>query len=146
MTDLQITIVGNLTGDPELRFTPGGKAVANLTIAHTPRRFDRHTNEWRDGETLFLRGSIWDKAAEQVAESLTKGTRVIATGALVARTFDTAAGKKTVTELQIDEIGPSLKHATAKVTKVGNVSYRSGAVVADDPWGAPQEPPAEEGW
>ena len=121
--DTTITVIGNLTGDPELRFTPSGSAVANLTIASTPRTFDRQSNEWKDGETLFLRCSIWKEAAENVAESLTKGMRVIAQGRLKSRTYDTKEGeKRTVTELDVDEIGPSLRYANAKV----NRTQRSG--------------------
>src|SRR5699024_10845638 len=112
-----ITVVGNLTADPELRFTPAGAAVANFTVASTPRNFDRQTNEWRDGETLFLRCSIWRDAAENVAESLTKGMRVIVQGRLVQRSFETREGeRRTVVELQVDEIGPSMRYATAQVT------------------------------
>lgn len=118
-----ITVVGNLTNDPELRFTPSGSAVANFTIASTPRTFDRQSNEWKDGETLFLRASIWREAAENVAETLTKGTRVVAQGRLKARSYETREGeKRTSYELDVDEIGPSLRYATAKVTK----SNRSG--------------------
>lgn len=118
-----ITVVGNLTNDPELRFTPSGAAVANFTIASTPRTFDRQTNEWKDGETLFLRASIWREAAENVAETLTKGARVVAQGRLKARSYETREGeKRTSYELDVDEIGPSLRYATAKVTK----SNRSG--------------------
>ena len=118
-----ITIVGNLTGDPELRFTPSGAAVANFTIASTPRTFDRQSNEWKDGETLFLRCSIWREAAENVAESLTKGMRVIAQGRLTQRSYETREGeKRTVVELQVDEIGPALRFASAKVTR----AQRSG--------------------
>lgn len=113
-----ITVVGNLTSDPELRFTPSGAAVANFTIASTPRTFDKASNEWKDGETLFLRASIWREAAENVAESLTKGTRVVAQGRLKARSYETKEGeKRTSYELDVDEIGPSLRYATAKVTK-----------------------------
>lgn len=113
-----ITVVGNLTGDPELRFTPAGAAVANFTVASTPRNFDRQANEWRDGETLFLRCSIWRDAAENVAESLTKGMRVIVQGRLVQRSFETREGeRRTVVELQVDEIGPSMRYATAQVTR-----------------------------
>src|SRR5690625_3960901 len=109
-----ITVVGNLTGDPELRFTPSGAAVANFTIASTPRIFDRQAGEFRDGETLFMRCSIWRDAAENVAESLTKGLRVIAQGKLVQRSFETREGeKRTVVELQVDEIGPSMRYASA---------------------------------
>jgi len=116
--DTIITIVGNLTGDPELRFTPSGAAVANFTIASTPRSFDRQTNEWKDGETLFMRCSVWREAAENVAESLTRGTAVIAQGRLQSRSYETKEGeKRTVVEMQVDEIGPTLRRATAKVTK-----------------------------
>src|ERR1700710_2179043 len=118
-----ITVIGNLTGDPELRFTPSGAAVANFTVASTPRTFDRQSNEWKDGDTLFLRCSVWREAAESVAESLTKGTRVIVTGRLVQRSYETREGeKRTVYELQVDEVGPSLRYATAKVTR----TQRSG--------------------
>ena len=121
--DTVITVVGNLTADPELRFTPSGAAVANFTVASTPRQFDRQSNEWKDGDTLFMRCSIWREAAENVAESLTKGTRVIASGRLVQRSYETREGeKRTVVELQVDEIGASLRYATAKVTR----SQRSG--------------------
>ncbi|OIH85991.1 single-stranded DNA-binding protein [Arthrobacter sp. UCD-GKA] len=113
-----ITVIGNLTSDPELRFTPSGSAVANFTIASTPRNFDKQTNEWKDGDTLFLRCSVWREAAENVAESLTKGMRVIAQGALKQRSYETKEGeKRSVTELEVLEIGPSLKSASAKVTR-----------------------------
>ena len=112
-----ITVVGNLTADPELRFTPNGAAVANFTIASTPRTFDRQTNEWKDGETLFLRASIWREAAENVAETLTKGMRVIAQGRLKQRSYEKDGEKRTSYELDVDEIGPSLKYATAKVAR-----------------------------
>ncbi|MBN0040192.1 single-stranded DNA-binding protein [Cellulosimicrobium cellulans] len=116
--DTVITVIGNLTADPELRFTPSGAAVANFTIASTPRTFDRQANEWKDGDTLFMRCSLWREAAENVAESLTKGTRVIAQGRLVQRSYETREGeKRTVVELQVDEIGPSLAYASAKVTR-----------------------------
>ncbi len=118
-----ITVIGNLTNDPELRFTPSGSAVANFTIASTPRTFDRQSNEWKDGETLFLRASVWREAAENVAESLTKGMRVIASGRLKSRSYETKEGeKRTVIELEVDEIGPSLRYANAKV----NRTQRSG--------------------
>ncbi|OIJ36126.1 single-stranded DNA-binding protein [Rothia kristinae] len=118
-----ITVVGNLTADPELRFTPSGAAVANFTIASTPRTFDRQTNEWKDQEALFLRCSIWREAAENVAESLTKGQRVIAQGRLKARSYETKEGeRRTSMELDVDEIGPSLRFATASV----NRNQRSG--------------------
>ncbi|MDO5494737.1 MAG: single-stranded DNA-binding protein [bacterium] len=113
-----ITVIGNLTADPELRFTANGAAVASFTVASTPRTFDRNSNEWKDGETLFMRCSIWREAAENIAESLTKGTRVIVQGRLVQRSFETREGeKRTVVEMQVDEIGPSLRYATAKVTR-----------------------------
>lgn len=113
-----ITVIGNLTGDPELRFTPAGAAVANFTIASTPRTFDRQSNEWRDGETLFLRCSVWREPAENVAETLTKGTRVIAQGFLKTRSYETKEGeKRTSTELEVQEIGPSLRYASAQVTR-----------------------------
>jgi single-strand DNA-binding protein len=125
--DTPITIVGNLTADPELRFTPSGAAVANFTVASTPRQFDRQTNEWKDQETLFMRCSIWREAAENVAESLTRGTRVVVTGRLVSRSWDSPEGeKRTVMEMQADEIGPSLKYATAKVTKAQRGSGGGG--------------------
>ena len=113
-----ITVVGNLVDDPELRFTPSGAAVANFRIASTPRTFDRQTNEWKDGDALFLRCSIWRQAAENCAESLQKGMRVVVSGRLKQRSFETKEGeKRTVVELDVEEIGPSLKYATAKVTK-----------------------------
>ena len=134
--DTVITVVGNLTGDPELRFTPSGAAVANFTIASTPRTFDKQTNEWKDGDTLFLNCSIWRQAAENVAESLQKGMRVVAQGRLKARSYETREGeKRTVMELDVDEVGPSLKYATAKVTKAsrgGGGGYGGGQ--GDDPW------------
>ncbi|ROS75521.1 single-stranded DNA-binding protein [Cellulomonas sp. PhB143] len=121
--DTIITVIGNLTADPELRFTPSGAAVANFTVASTPRQFDRQSNEWKDGDTLFMRCSIWREAAENVAESLTKGMRVIAQGRLVQRSYETREGeKRTVVELQVEEVGPSLKYASAKVTR----AQRSG--------------------
>jgi len=117
-----ITLIGNLTNDPELRFTPAGAAVANFTIASTPRTFDKNSNEWKDGETLFLRSSVWREAAENVAESLTKGMRVIASGVLKQRSYEKDGEKRTVIEFEVDEIGPSLKYANAKV----NRTQRSG--------------------
>ncbi len=141
-----ITVIGNLTGDPELRFTPSGAAVANFTVASTPRTFDKTSNEWKDSETLFMRCSIWREAAENVAESLTKGSRVLVTGRLVSRSYDTKEGeKRTVLELQADEVGPSLKYATAKVNRTqrsgggggGGFGGGQGAPAgggASDPW------------
>jgi single-strand DNA-binding protein len=116
--DTVITVIGNITGDPELRFTPSGAAVANFTVASTPRQFDRQSNEWKDGETLFMRCSVWRDAAENVAESLQRGTRVIVSGRLKSRSYETKEGeKRTVIEMEVDEVGPSLRYATAKVNK-----------------------------
>jgi len=152
--DTIITIVGNLTNDPELRFTPSGAAVANFTIASTPRMFDKHSNEWKDGETLFMRCSVWREAAENVAESLTRGTSVIAQGRLQSRSFETKEGeKRTVVEMQVDEIGPSLRRATAKVTKAqrgggggnygggGGGNYGGGGAQGGSPSGGPADDP-----
>ena len=140
-----ITVVGNLTDDPELRFTPSGAAVASFTVASTPRTFDRQTNEWKDGDALFLRCSIWRQAAENVAESLHRGTRVIVSGRLKQRSYETREGeKRTVFELDVDEVGPSLRYATAKVTKTtrsggGGGGFGGGAPAGgDDPWSTPQ--------
>ncbi|HEU5143873.1 MAG TPA: single-stranded DNA-binding protein [Dermatophilaceae bacterium] len=145
--DTVITIIGNLTADPELRFTPSGAAVANFTVASTPRTFDRQSNEWKDGETLFMRCSVWRDAAENVAESLQRGTRVIASGRLKSRSYETKEGeKRTVVEMDVDEIGPSLRSATAKVNKTqrgGGSGFGggqqggggwSGGSQSDDPW------------
>jgi single-strand DNA-binding protein len=121
--DTILTVVGNLTADPELRFTPSGAAVANFTVASTPRQFDRQSNEWKDGEALFMRCNVWRQAAENVAESLTRGARVVVTGRLKQRSYETKEGeKRTVVELEVDEIGPSLRYATAKVNKVSRGS------------------------
>jgi len=148
--DTVITVVGNLTADPELRFTPSGAAVANFTVASTPRTFDKNTNEWKDGEALFLRCSVWRQAAENVAESLSRGTAVIVQGRLKQRSYETKEGeKRTVYELDVEEVGPSLKFATAKVTKAsrsgaggggqsyggsGGASSGSAPSGGDDPW------------
>ena len=136
-----ITVVGNLTADPELRFTPSGAAVANFTVASTPRTFDKQTNEWKDGEALFLNCSVWRQAAENAAESLQRGMRVIVTGRLKARSYETRDGeKRTVFEIDVDEVGPSLKYATAKVTKTTRQGGGQGggggfgASGGDDPW------------
>lgn len=136
-----ITVVGNLTNDPELRFTPSGAAVASFTVASTPRTFDRASNEWKDGETLFLRCSVWRQYAENVAESLTRGSRVIVVGRLKQRSYETREGeKRTVIEMDVDDVGPALRNATAKVTKAarGGGGYGEGggaaAAPADDPW------------
>ena len=134
-----ITVVGNLTADPELRYTQGGLAVANFTIASTPRTFDRQANDWKDGEALFLRASCWREFAEHVAGSLTKGSRVVATGRLKQRSYETKEGeKRTAIELEVDEIGPSLRYATAQVTRApgGGSGARSGGAVAEEPWAA----------
>jgi single-strand DNA-binding protein len=159
-----ITVVGNLTADPELRFTPSGAAVASFTIASTPRTFDRNSNEWKDGDALFLRCSIWRQAAENVAESL---QRVVASGRLKQRSYETREGeKRTVVEMEVDEVGPSLKYATAKVNRTqrgsssgggfgssgsdsgsggggGSSSGGSAGGASDDPWGS--APPAGGG-
>ncbi|RFA10995.1 single-stranded DNA-binding protein [Subtercola boreus] len=140
-----ITVVGNLTGDPELRYTQNGLAVANFTIASTPRTFDRASNDWKDGEALFLRASVWREFAEHVAGSLTKGSRVVATGRLRQRSYETKEGeKRTSIELEVDEIGPSLRYATAQVTRAsssGNAGGGGGgrgqvASGGDEPWAA----------
>ena len=142
-----ITVVGNLTDDPELRFTPSGAAVAKFRVASTPRTMDRNSNEWKDGEPLFLACTVWRQAAENVAESLQRGSRVIVSGRLKQRTYETREGeKRTVFELEVDEIGPSLRYATAKVQKMsrssggggfgasGGGSGGGGGFTADDPW------------
>ncbi|KQR99612.1 single-stranded DNA-binding protein [Williamsia sp. Leaf354] len=155
--DTILTVIGNLTADPELRFTPSGAAVANFTVASTPRMFDRQTNEWKDGEALFMRCSIWREAAENVAESLTKGARVIVSGRLKQRSYETREGeKRTVVELEVEEVGPSLKYATAKVNRAsrgggggggstssgggggnrGGSGGGGGGAQNDDPWGS----------
>ena len=162
-----ITLVGNLTADPELRFTPSGAAVANFTVASTPRTFDRNTNEWRDGDAMFLNCAVWRQAAENVAESLQKGMRVIVQGRLKSRSYETREGeRRTVFEVDVDEVGPALRYATAKVSRnaggsgggggQGGGSGRSygggggqgggqggGGGYGDDPWATPQseEPP-----
>lgn len=160
--DTIITVIGNLTADPELRFTQNGVAVANFTIASTPRTFDRASNEWKDGEPLFLRASVWREFAEHVAGSLTKGARVIATGRLRQRSYETKEGeKRTSIELEVDEIGPSLRYATASITRAAGGGASGGSSNSDwsqptggDQWGAPApaagdpwgnaEPPADE--
>ncbi|MFT4110292.1 single-stranded DNA-binding protein [Propionicimonas sp.] len=160
-----ITVVGNLTADPELRFTPSGAPVANFTVASTPRIFDRQANEWKDGNAMFLNCAVWRQAAENVAESLTKGMRVIVQGRLGSRTYETREGeKRTVFEVDVEEIGPALKYATAKVTRSsgggggnysgggssggsggswGNSGGQSDRSTGSDPWASAQseEPP-----
>lgn len=171
--DTVITIIGNLTGDPELRFTPSGAAVANFTVASTPRQFDRTSNDWKDGETLFMRCSVWRDAAENVAESLQRGTRVLVSGRLKSRSYETKEGeKRTVVELDVDEVGPSLKYATAKVNRTqrgtggggfnaggqsgggqggGSTSGSAGqsgggqGAPAEDPWATGSSAPAKAG-
>ncbi len=143
--DTVLNLIGNLTGDPELRFTPSGAAVANFTVASTPRTFDKASGEWKDGETLFLRCSIWRQAAEHVAETLTRGARVIVQGRLKQRSFETKEGeKRTVIELEVDEIGPSLRYATAKVVKASREGGQTVSGGAADPWGS-AEPAAAGG-
>jgi single-strand DNA-binding protein len=140
-----ITIIGNLTNDPELRFTPSGAAVANFTVASTPRAFDRQSNGWKDGDTLFMRCSVWRDAAENVAESLARGSRVIVTGRLQANTYQTKEGeKRTTMQLVVDEVGPSLRYATAKVNRTqrpGGGSSGPTSPADDDPWSAPPSSP-----
>jgi len=150
--DTNLTMIGNLVSDPELRFTPSGAAVAKFTVASTPRYLDKTTNEWKDGDSLFLQCQIWRQAAENVAESLTKGMRVIVSGRLKQRSYETKEGeKRTVFEVEVDEVGPSLRNATAKVTKVARQTgggYTASAAAAttastDDPWSAA---PVGGGW
>ena len=155
--DTQITVVGNLVSDPELRYTPTGVAVANFRIASTPRTFDRQSNEWKDGDSLFLRCNVWRQAAENAAESLRKGMRVIVTGRLKQRSYETKQGeKRSVFEVEVDDVGPSMRNASAKVTKSSRSGADSGGfgggraaapAPADDPWasepggGTSDEPP-----
>jgi single-strand DNA-binding protein len=148
-----ITVVGNLTADPELRYTQNGLAVANFTIASTPRTFDKQTNEWKDGDALFLRASIWREFAEHVAGSLTKGNRVIVQGRLTQRSYqDREGNQRTSIELEVDEIGPSLRYATAQVTRSQGQGGRGGASTApggnqttNQP-GSPQTGAQSDGW
>ena len=152
--DTTITIIGNLVDDPELRFTPSGAAVAKFRVASTPRYLDKATNEWKDGESLFLQCQIWRQAAENVAESLTKGMRVILSGRLKQRSYETKEGeKRTVFEVEVDEVGPSLRNATAKVTRTQRAGGTGGAAAPaatesfnDDPWAAATTSPAGGGW
>ena len=163
-----ITVVGNLVDDPELRFTPSGAAVANFRIASTPRTFDKQTNEWKDGDALFLSCSVWRQAAENVAESLQKGMRVVVQGRLKSRSYETREGeRRTVFEVDVDEVGPSLRYATAKVTRTtggggGGGNWNSnapqgGGSGGGDPWssnqqgqggggGRPQQAPVNDPW
>jgi single-strand DNA-binding protein len=150
--DTTITLIGNLVDDPELRFTPSGAAVAKFRVASTPRYLDKATNEWKDGESLFLQCQIWRQAAENVAESLTKGMRVILSGRLKQRSYETKEGeKRTVFEVEVDEVGPSLRNATAKVTRTQRAGGGGAAAPAadtfnDDPWAAASTSPAGGGW
>jgi single-strand DNA-binding protein len=141
-----ITLVGNLVDDPELRFTPSGVAVAKFRIASTPRTFDRQSNDWKDGESLFLTCNVWRQPAENVAESLVKGMRVIVQGRLGQRSYEKDGQKRTVFEVEVDEVGPSLRNATAKVTRANRA--QGGAQQAgrsDDPW-AQSKAPSQSGW
>jgi single-strand DNA-binding protein len=157
--DTVITVIGNLTDDPELRFTPSGAAVANFTVASTPRIFKRDSNSWEDGDTLFLRCSVWRQYAENVAESLTRGTRVIVQGRLKQRSYETREGeKRTVVELEVEDIGPALRYATAKVQRTqrsgagggygggagGGQSQPAASGSSSDPWAS--STPANDPW
>lgn len=134
--DTQITVIGNLVDDPELRFTPSGAAVANFRLASTPRSYDKQTDSWKDGETLWLTCSVWRQQAENVAESLAKGMRVIVTGRLKSRSYDKDGEKRTVFEIDVEEVGPSLKTATAKVVKASREKpAQTGR--SEDPWATP---------
>ena len=144
--ETMITVVGNLVDDPELRFTPSGAAVANFRIASTPRTYDKQTSEWKDGETLWLSCSVWRQQAENVAESLQRGMRVIVTGRLKSRQYETREGeKRTSMEIDVEEVGPSLKNATAKVSKATREKPAQGGQPQNDPWAKPagtqEEPP-----
>ena len=148
--DTNLTMIGNLVNDPELRFTPSGAAVAKFTVASTPRYLDKNTNEWKDGDSLFLQCQIWRQAAENVAESLTRGMRVIVSGRLKQRSYETKEGeKRTVFEVEVDEVGPSLRNATAKVTKTsrqagtGYTAPAAESSSSEDPWSAA---PVGGGW
>ncbi len=152
--DTVITLVGNLVDDPELRFTPSGAAVAKFRLASTPRYLDKNTNEWKDGESLFLTVNIWRQAAENVAETLQRGMRVIVQGRLKQRSYETKEGeKRTVYEVEADEVGPSLRNASAKVTKTqrggGSGGFGSsgggGGSFDNDPWAAAAPPAATGG-
>jgi len=149
-----ITVVGNLTADPELRYTQNGLPVANFTIASTPRNFDRAANEWKDGDALFLRASVWREFAEHVAGSLTKGMRVIAQGRLRQRSYqDREGNQRTAIELEVDEIGPSLRYATAQVTRATS-SHGAGASggqpaaaqTSEEPWSTPGSTTSTDAW
>ncbi len=146
-----ITVVGNLTADPELRYTQNGLPLANFTIASTPRNFDRAATEWKDGEALFLRASVWREFAEHVAGSLTQGRRVIAQGRLRQRSYqDREGNQRTAIELEVDEIGPSLRYATAQVTRAASGGAGGGqsrpAQVSEEPWSTPGSSTSADAW
>ncbi|MDP3949297.1 single-stranded DNA-binding protein [Microbacterium sp.] len=152
-----ITVVGNLTADPELRYTQNGLPVANFTIASTPRTFDRQANEWKDGDALFLRASVWREFAEHVAGSLTKGMRVVAQGRLRQRSYqDREGNNRTAIELEVDEIGPSLRYATAQVTRAASGGAGGGGggqrpaqqqqQVSEEPWSTPGSSTSADAW
>ena len=144
-----ITVVGNLTADPELRFTPSGAPVANFTVASTPRTFDRNSGEWKDGDAMFLNCAVWRQAAENVAETLTKGMRVIVQGRLKSRSYETREGeKRTVFEIEVDEIGPSLRYASAKVTRTtggGGGGYSGGGNSGGGSWSPSSDNAPQQG-
>jgi single-strand DNA-binding protein len=143
--DIVTTIIGNLTADPELRFVPAGDAVVNFTVASTPRTFDRASNEWKDGETTFMRCTQWRQPAENVAESLHRGDRVIVHGRLKSRSYEKDGDKRTVIEMDVEEVGPSLRYASAHITKAERSA--APAAPASDPWATPPAgPPAAGGW
>jgi single-strand DNA-binding protein len=150
--DITVTVVGNLTNDPELRFTPSGAAVASFTVASSTRIMDKQTNEWKDGDTTFLRCNVWRQYAENVAESLQRGARVIVSGRLKQRSYETKEGeKRTVYEIEVDDVGPALRYATAKVTKVsrggGGFGGPAGDTASsDDPWSAQPSAGAGSSW
>lgn len=151
MNNVPITVVGNLTADPELRFTPSGAAVANFTVAHTPRTFDKQTNEWRDGDPMFLNCSVWRQYAENVTESLQKGARVIVQGNLKSRSYETREGeKRTVFEIDAEEVGPALRYATATVTRTtagqGQPRTQQPRQQAADPWAGANTGQATDPW
>ena len=145
MNEPVITVVGNLTADPDLRFTPSGVPVANFTVAQTPRTFDKARNEYVDGDPLFLQCSLWKEYAEHVAETLTKGMRVIVHGRLKSRSYEARDGsRRTVFEIEVEEVGPSLRYATATITRTGQRPQQTQQQSGRDPWATPtstDEPP-----
>lgn len=144
--ETNITLIGNLTADPELRFTPSGAPVANFTVASTPRIYDRNTGEWKDGDAMFLNCSVWRQAAENVAETLTKGMRVIVSGRLKSRSYETREGeRRTVFEVEVDEIGPSLRYAIAKVSRTTGGGGYSGGGSGGDTWSSHQGQGGQQG-